>query len=227
MSLFYKEATCKSSTKKGLLYAPENSEECKKGMLSDQPWLLRITSMVLLSCWGWQLLNEMMSFGIDFEMHAIWQGYVEDPAANDFVARKAHTIALSEVQGTQQSTSFMSLEIPWGFLTQAVLHNLAGLMSCKKVSVRWFLWVRKVWFAFAQRTFTPETFGKRKKGGKSLVASLLPGSHKHLASRNPLILCQKHGGACTTYQLGVPKVQETGWEIGFPCSRERREEISE
>ena len=36
-SLFYKEATCKSSTKKGLLYAPENPEECKKGMLSDWP----------------------------------------------------------------------------------------------------------------------------------------------------------------------------------------------
>ena len=41
----------------------------------------------------------MMSLGTDFEMHAIWQGYVEDPAAKDFVARKAHTIALSEAQG--------------------------------------------------------------------------------------------------------------------------------
>jgi hypothetical protein len=42
----------------------------------------------------------MKSLGTDFEMHAIWQGYVEDPAAKDFVARKAHTIALSEAQGT-------------------------------------------------------------------------------------------------------------------------------
>jgi hypothetical protein len=37
MSLFYEEATCKSSTKKGLLYAPEKPEEREKGMLSDQP----------------------------------------------------------------------------------------------------------------------------------------------------------------------------------------------
>jgi hypothetical protein len=37
-----------------------------------------------------------MSFGTDFETHAIWQGYVEYPAAKDFVARKAHTIALSK-----------------------------------------------------------------------------------------------------------------------------------
>ncbi len=59
----------------------------------------------------------MTSLGTDFETHAIWQGYVEDPAAKDFVARTAHTIALSEAQGTRQSTLFTSLEIPWGFYT--------------------------------------------------------------------------------------------------------------
>jgi hypothetical protein len=55
--------------------------------------------------------------GTDFEMHAIWQGCIEDPAAKDFVAQKAGTIALSKAQGTQQSTLFTSLEIPWGFHT--------------------------------------------------------------------------------------------------------------
>ncbi len=104
-----------------------------------------------------------MSLGTDFEMHAIWQGYVEDPPAKDFVARKAHTIALSKAQGTQQSTLFTSLEIPWGFHTWAVLHSLARLMSRKKVSVWGFLWVRKVWFVFTQWTFASETFGKRRK----------------------------------------------------------------
>ena len=77
----------------------------------------------------------MTSFGTDFEMHAIWQGYVEDPAVKDFVAWKAHTIALIEVQETQQSTLLTSLEIPWGFHTQAVLHSLAKPRSCIKVSV--------------------------------------------------------------------------------------------
>jgi hypothetical protein len=81
----------------------------------------------------------MKSLGTDFETHAIWQGYVEDPTAKDFVARKARTIALSKVQGTQQSTLFASLKIPWGFHTRAVLHSLAGLMSHEKVSVQGFL----------------------------------------------------------------------------------------
>ncbi len=174
-------------------------KKCKKGTLSDQPWLLRITSTALLCPWGRQLLKDMMSLGTDFETHAIWQGCVEDPAAKDFVARKASTIALSKAQGTQQSTLFTRLEIPWRFLTQAVLRSLAGLMSREKVSVQGFLLVRKVWFRFAQRMFAPETFGERRKREKSPVVSLLPGSHECLALRNPHVLCQKYGGACTTY----------------------------
>ncbi len=105
----------------------------------------------------------MTPLGTDFEMHAIWQGYIEDPAEKDFVARKACTIALSKARGTWQSTLFTSLKIPWGFRSQAVLRSLVGLMSRKKVSVRGFLWVRKAWFAFAQWTFASETFGKRWK----------------------------------------------------------------
>ncbi len=219
MFLFYEEATCESSTIEGLLYTPENPEDCKKGMLSSWPRLSRVPSTALLSRWGWQLLEDMMSLGTDFETHVIWQGYIEDPAAKDFVARMACTIALSEAWGTQKSTLFTSLEIPWGFHSQAVLCSLAGLMSRKKVSVQQFLWVRKVWFAFAQQTFTPETFGERQKGKNSPVVSLLPGSHERLASRNQRVLCQKYVGAYTMYYLVVPKVRETGQEIWFPCSR--------
>ncbi len=67
----------------------------------------------------------MTSLGTDFETHAIWQGYVEDPAAKDFVTRKARTIAMSKAQGSCHKTSdnqpYSSLEIPWGFRTQALL----------------------------------------------------------------------------------------------------------
>jgi hypothetical protein len=136
---YHKKTTLrsKSSTINGLLYA-HDPEKCKKGMLSDQPQLSHVTSTALLYCWGQQLLKDMTSFGTDFEMHAIWQGYVEEFAAKDFVARNAHTIALSKVQGTQQSILFTSLEIPCGFHTRAVLRSLGRLMSRKKLSVRGF-----------------------------------------------------------------------------------------
>jgi hypothetical protein len=79
--------------------------------------------MELLSHWGQQVLEDMTSLGTDFKTHAIWQGYIEDPTVKNFVARKTRTITLSTVQGIQQSTLFMSLEIPWVFHTQAVLHS--------------------------------------------------------------------------------------------------------
>jgi hypothetical protein len=42
----------------------------------------------------------MTSLGTDFETHAKWQEYVEEPTAKDFVARKVRTIELNEVHGT-------------------------------------------------------------------------------------------------------------------------------
>jgi hypothetical protein len=93
-------STRKQHAKAVLLYAPENPDECKKGTLSNPPRLSRISSMALLSHWGRLLLKDMTSLGTEFETHAIWQGYVEDPAEKDLVARKARTIALSKAQGT-------------------------------------------------------------------------------------------------------------------------------
>ncbi len=64
---------------------------------------------------------------------------------------------------------------------------------------------------------------KDGKGKYSLVVSLLPGSHEHLASRNPRILCQKHGGACTTYQLGVPRYEKRDEKSDYRAAEEGRE----
>ncbi len=93
---------------------------------------------------------------------------------------------------------------------------LCGAYVTQESWARGFLWVRKVWFVFAQRMFAPESFGWRQKGERSPVVSLLPGSRKHLASRNPSVLCQKHWGTRTMYYLGVPKVQENGTRNRIP-----------
>jgi hypothetical protein len=42
----------------------------------------------------------MTSIVTDFNKRAKWQGYVEEPAAKNFVVRKVHTIEWNEVQGT-------------------------------------------------------------------------------------------------------------------------------
>jgi hypothetical protein len=59
-----------------------------------------LRSTAPLGHWGQQSLENMTSLGTDFEMHAIWQGYIEEPAAKDFIVRKAHTITLSEARET-------------------------------------------------------------------------------------------------------------------------------
>jgi hypothetical protein len=69
-------------------------------MLSDQPQLMHVTTTVLLGSWVLQPIKGMTSLGTDFETHAKWQGFVEEPAAKDVVARKVHTIKLNKVQGT-------------------------------------------------------------------------------------------------------------------------------
>ncbi len=78
-----------------------------------------------------------------------------------------------------------------------------GLCQARKCQLEDIVW-EKVWFAFTQWTFTPETFSGRQKGKRKPVLSLLPSFLESIASRNPSVLCQKHGGACTTYYIGVP-----------------------
>ncbi len=86
----------------------------------------------------------MTSFATDFETHAIWQGYIEDLAAKDFVARKARTIALSKAQGSCHQTSdnqpIHKFGHPFGDSIPG-LYCVAWLRprSHKKVSVRGFL----------------------------------------------------------------------------------------
>ncbi len=148
--------------------------------------------------------KDMMSFVTDFEMHAIWQGYIEDPAAKDFVARKACTIALSKAQGSCHKTSNNQPIHKFGYSFGDSIPELycvawLGQGHARKCQSKDFCEKERYESCSVQRTFAAETLGKRQKREKSPVVRLLPGSHEHLASRNPCVLCQKHGGACTTY----------------------------
>ncbi len=146
----------------------------------------------------------MMSIVTDFEMHAIWRGYVDDPAAKDFVVRKARTIALSEAQGSCHGTSdnqpIHKFGYPFGDSIPG-LYCVAWLSRghARKCQFEDFCEKERYESCSVKQTFTAETFGKRWKRKNSPVVRLLPGSHERLASRNPRVLCQKHGGTCTMY----------------------------
>jgi hypothetical protein len=111
----------------------------------------------------------MTSFVTDFEMHAIWQEYVEDPTAKDFVARKARTIAFSKAQGSCHKTSnnqpIHEFGYPFGdsipglycvaWLGRGHARKRQSKDLCEKESYE---------SCSFQQTFTAETFGKRQKG---------------------------------------------------------------
>ncbi len=79
---------------------PEDQDGCEKGMLNNQPRLMHVTPTPILSNCVLQPIEGLTSLGPDFEMHAKWQGSIEEPAAKNFIARKVHAIALRKVQGT-------------------------------------------------------------------------------------------------------------------------------
>jgi hypothetical protein len=146
----------------------------------------------------------MTSFVTDFEMHAIWQRYVEDPAAKDFVARKAHTIAMSKARGSCHKTSNNQPIHEYGYPFGDSIPGLycvawLGQGHARKCQSEDFCEKERYESCSVQRTIAPKTFGNRRKRENSPVVRLLPGSHECLASRNPRILCQKHGGKYTTY----------------------------
>jgi hypothetical protein len=176
--------------------------------------------MALLCRWKRQSLEDMTSLRTDFEMHAIWQGYVDDPAAMDFVARKARIVALSKAQG---SCHRISNNQPYSQVWKSLGDSLPkrycitqrGLCHARKWSLRIFV-SKKGMICIRPMDIRIRNFGKRRKGERSPVVNALPGSHERLALRNPCILCQEYGGARTTYYLRVPKVRENGSRNWIP-----------
>jgi hypothetical protein len=49
---------------------PEDQDDRHKGMLSNQPQLMRVTPTALLGSWVIQPIKDLMSLGTDFKMHA-------------------------------------------------------------------------------------------------------------------------------------------------------------
>ncbi len=88
-----------SSSWEKSLRNPEEQEYHKKGTLSNQSRLMRITPTALLGSWVLKPIEGMTFLGTDFEKPK-WQGSIEEPTAKDFVARKVHTIEWNKVQGT-------------------------------------------------------------------------------------------------------------------------------
>jgi hypothetical protein len=78
----------------------------RKGMLSDQPQLTRVTPTVLLGSWVLKPIKYVTSLITDFKTHAKWQGYIEEPTAKDLLQGRStllHGEMCKELTGMRSS----------------------------------------------------------------------------------------------------------------------------
>ncbi len=150
-----------------------------------------------------------------------------NPLEQEQVQRVLGKLSRSCHQTSNNQPLYTSLEIPWGFLAQAVLRWLSGgLCHERKCQFEDFIWEEKVWFTITQRTFAWETFGERRNGERKPVIILIPGSCERLALRK-CVMCARNMGAHVQHStLEYQRYEKTGREIGFPSSQERRKETS-
>ncbi len=80
------------------------------------------------------MLEDMTSLGTDFETHAIWQGYIEEPTAKDFVKEGPH-------YHFEQSARNLTINLiqefgnPLGIPYRSCTAYLSGAYVSQKVSV--------------------------------------------------------------------------------------------
>ncbi len=91
---------------------------------------------------------------------------------------------------------FTSLDIPGDSMPG--LYCIAWLMQ-ESVSPRIFVRKKGMNHVQSDGRSKQKPSAKRWKRENSPVVRLLPDSHERLALRNPRVLFQKHGGACTMY----------------------------
>jgi hypothetical protein len=211
---FYKEAICKTSTGQGLPYAA-NAVPAKDYFTHLTLIIARKGRWVISPnyrashLWLFCAVGDVVAQRSDVLCDWLWDachmaGVRWGSRCKAFVARKAHTIALSKARGSCHKTSnnqpysqvWKSL---WNSIPKLYCVAWLGLDHARKCHFEDFCEKERYELCSVQQTFAPETFGKRWKRENSPVVRLLPGSHERFVSRNPCVLCQKHGGACTMY----------------------------
>jgi hypothetical protein len=194
---------------------PEEQEDHKKGMLSDQPRLTCVTPTELLGSGVLQPIEGMTFLGTDFEKCTKCQGPVEEPTAKHFVAREVRTIELTKVQGTSWNAIKCKERLrsrPEAVVRQATINLYSRVWKSLGVSfpklycadlveayvmqesVSLRIYVRRKGTTCNPPMDAWETFSKRRNRERTPVQILVPDSHEHLASRK-CIMCTWNMGA--------------------------------
>ncbi len=127
----------------------------------------------------------------------------------------------------QQSTYSRVWISLWWFHTQAVLRSLARPRSCKKVSVQGFLWERKVWIVFSPMDICSRNLRQKAERGKFTSSEATTRFPRASCFEKPTrSVPETWGRMYDVLAWSANGTRKRDEKIGFPCSQEKREEIS-
>jgi hypothetical protein len=201
-------------------------------MLSNQPRLTRVTPTALLDSWVLKPIKDMMSLRTDFEMHAKWQGSVEEPATKDFVARKVCTIILNKVHGTSWNAIKCKERLgshPEAVVRQATINLDSRVwkslgdsfpeLYCVELaeayvtqeSVRLRIYVRRKGMTCNCPTvICMRNLRQKAERGKNAGTKSCTKFPRASCFEKTHHVCQKYGGACTMWYLENQRYEKTG-----------------
>jgi hypothetical protein len=184
---------------------------------------MRVTPTALLGSWVLQPIEGMTSIRTDIEKCAKWQGSVEEPAAKDFVARKVRTITLTKVHGTNRNTIKCKERLrscPEAVIRQEIINLYSRVWKSLWDSFPELYCIDLAEVYVMQESVSSRIYVRRKgmirdcptdirmrnlwqkaeQGKKASTNSCtrFPQASYFKKTRN---VCQKYGGACTTWYL--------------------------
>ncbi len=154
---------------------------------------------------------------------------IEQSARNQLECNQVQRALVKLSRSCRQTSNnqpwFTTLEIPWGFLAWAVLCWLSiGLCHTRKCQCEEYCMRRKGMIHKLPKDVCMRNLWQKAEwetGTNSCTrfpqASCFKKTHH---------VCQKYGGACTTWYSENQRCKIMGWEIGFLRSQERCKETS-
>ncbi len=159
--------------------------------------------------------------------HYCFEQSVRNPLERDQVQRALGKLSRSCLMTSNKQPWFTSLEIPWGFLARAALRWLSGgLCHARKCQLEILCEKKRYDLRLPNGRSHQKPSVKGGKGKENLCWVYYQVSLSILLWETHTFCARNMGAHVRRTTLKCQRYKKPGGEIGFPCSRERREEIS-
>ncbi len=194
----------------------------KANQRHDVPWdWLQDACQMARVHWGTSCKGFCCKGGLHYQI----EQSARNPLEHEQVPRALGELSRSCRQTSNNQPLFMSLEIPWGFLAWAVLRWLSGsLCHARKCQFEEYCMRRKGMICDHPTDVRMRNLWQKAERGKRTGNNSNTRFPRASCFKKMCNVCQKYGGAWTTWYSENQRYKKMGREIGFQRSRERCKE---